>query len=131
MPRPDQVYHLREKIEEKVGYSQAVRSGNTLYVTGSVSADADGKPLAVGDMTGQLRNAYNDVRITLEAHGATFRNVVKETIYTLDFDDLMVASRMRKEIYQGGPWPATLWVQVARLVRPEFLVEVEVIADLT
>ena len=129
MALPDQIFHLRP-LEEALGYSQAVRAGDTLYITGSVSADDRGRPLAVGDMEGQLRNAYEDVRKTLAAFNLDFRHVVKETIHTLDFDALLRCSeRVRRDVYEGAAWPATMWHQVVRLIHADFLVEVEVIAQ--
>ena len=130
MARLDQVFHLRE-LEESFGYSQAVKSGKTLYISGSVSWDQDGNVLAAGDMEAQMRNAFNDIRRTLEAHGATFENVVKETIYTTDMDAAVEAAPLRGEFYGDYGSPAAVWVQISRLVYPELLIEVEVIAELS
>jgi 2-iminobutanoate/2-iminopropanoate deaminase len=129
MAKRDQVYHLRN-IEKAFGYSQAVKDGSTLFISGSLSMDDDGHPLAVGDMAGQLRNIYADIRKTLEAHGATFENIVKEVIYTIDMDALLESAPIRSEFYEDFELPATSWIGVPRLVHPEFLVEVEVTACL-
>ncbi len=79
-----------------------------------------------------MRNIYEDIRKTLEAHGATFDDVVKEAIFTLDMDRFNAeALPIRAEFYQGHSLPASsAWLQVSRLGLPEFLVEIEAIAVL-
>jgi 2-iminobutanoate/2-iminopropanoate deaminase len=128
-PRVKQVFHLNA-YEKDFGYSQAVLIDKTLYISGSVAADANGRLVAPGDMAGQVRAAYTNISRTLAAHGASFDEVVKETIFTTDMDALLKASDVRFEFYDKERLPATSWVQVQRLVDPGFLVEVEVIAEL-
>jgi len=128
-PRVKQVFHLNN-YEKDFGYSQAVLIDKTLYVSGSVSADANGRLVAAGDMAGQMRAAYANIRRTLAAHGADFDEVVKETIYTTDMDALLKSSDVRFEYYDKERLPTVSWVQVQRLVDPGFLVEIEVVAEL-
>src|SRR5277367_789685 len=128
-PRVKQVFHLNP-YEKDFGYSQAVLVDKTLYISGSVAADSDGRLVAPGDMAGQMRAAYSNVRRTLAAHGADFDEVVKETIYTTNMDALLKASDIRFEYYDKERLPTTSWVQVQRLVDPGFLVEIEVVAEL-
>ena len=127
--RVKQVFHLNP-YEKDFGYSQAVLIDKTLYISGSVAADENGQLVASGDMAGQMRTAYANIRRTLAAHGAGFDEVVKETIYTTDMDALLKASDMRFEYYDKERLPTTSWVQVQRLVDPGFLVEIEVVAEL-
>jgi 2-iminobutanoate/2-iminopropanoate deaminase len=128
-PRVKQVFHLNP-YEKDFGYSQAVLVDKTLYISGTVSVDESGRLVAPGDMAGQMRAAYADIRRTLEAHGAGFNEVVKETIYTTDMDALLKASDLRFEFYDKERLPTTSWVQVQRLVDPGFLVQIEVVAEL-
>jgi 2-iminobutanoate/2-iminopropanoate deaminase len=128
-PRIKQVFHLNA-YEKDFGYSQAVLIDKTLYVSGSMAADANGRLVAPGDMAGQMRAAYANIQRTLAAHGATFEEVVKETIYTTDMDALLKASDLRFEYYDKERLPTTAWVQVQRLVDPGFMVEIEVVAEL-
>jgi enamine deaminase RidA (YjgF/YER057c/UK114 family) len=128
-PRVQQLFHLNA-YEKDFGYSQAVQIDRTLYVSGSVSVDAKGRLVAPGDMAGQLRAAYANIQRTLAAHGATFNQVVKETIFTTDMDALLKSSDLRFEYYGKERLPAVSWLEVRRLVDPGFLVEVEVIAEL-
>jgi len=127
--RVKQVFHLNS-YEKDFGYSQAVLVDKTLYVSGSVAVDTQGRLVAPGDMAGQLRAAYLNIRRTLAAHRAGFDEVVKETIYTTDMNSLLKASDVRLEYYDKERLPTITWVQVQRLVDPGFLVEIEVIAEL-
>jgi 2-iminobutanoate/2-iminopropanoate deaminase len=127
--RVKRVFHLNP-YEKDFGYSQAVLIDKTLYISGSVAADQSGRLVAAGDMAGQMRAAYSNIRSTLAAHGADFDEVVKETIYTTDMDALLKASDVRFEVYNKERLPTTSWVQVQRLVDPGFLVQIEVIAEL-
>jgi 2-iminobutanoate/2-iminopropanoate deaminase len=128
-PRVKQVFHLNS-YEKDLGYSQAVLIGKTLYISGSVAADQNGRLEAPGDMAGQMRAAYSNIRRTLGAHGADFDAVVKETIFTTDMDALLKATDVRFEFYGKERLPATSWVQVQRLVDAGSLVEIEVVAEL-
>jgi 2-iminobutanoate/2-iminopropanoate deaminase len=138
--RVKRVFHLNP-FETDFGYSQAVlidktlyiRFGGrdkTLYISGSVAADEHGRLVSPGDMAGQMRAAYSNIRRTLAAHGADFEEVVKETIYTTDMDALLKASDLRFEYYNKERLPTTSWVQVQRLVDRGFLVQIEVVAEL-
>jgi 2-iminobutanoate/2-iminopropanoate deaminase len=127
--RVKQVFHL-SPYEKDFGYSQAVLIDKTLYISGSVAADQNGRLVAPGDMAGQMRAAYANIRRTLNAHGAGFDEVVKETIYTTSMDALLKASDLRFEFYDKERLPTISWVQVQRLVDPGFLVQIEVVAEL-
>ena len=76
--RVKRVFHLNP-YEKDFGYSQAVLIDKTLYISGSVAADQNGRLVSPGDMAGQMRAAYTNIRRTLAAHGADFEEVVKET----------------------------------------------------
>jgi 2-iminobutanoate/2-iminopropanoate deaminase len=127
--RVKQVFHLNP-YEKDFGYSQAVLIDKTLYISGSVAADENGRLVSAGDMAGQMRAAYSNIQRTLAAHGADFEEVVKETIYTTDMQALLKASDLRFEYYDKERLPTASWVQVQRLVDPGFLVQIEVVAEL-
>jgi 2-iminobutanoate/2-iminopropanoate deaminase len=127
--RVKRVFHLNP-YEKDFGYSQAVLVDKTLYISGSVAADEKGRLVSPGDMAGQMHAAYSNIRRTLEAHGADFEEVVKETIYTTDMNALLKASDLRFEYYNKERLPTTSWVQVQRLIDPGFMVQIEVVAEL-
>jgi 2-iminobutanoate/2-iminopropanoate deaminase len=123
-------YHAREGLEKSFHFAQAVKAGTTLYISGCLSWDADGNVLAPGDMAGQVRNVYDDIRKTLEAHGLSFASVVKENVFTTDMDALVEAAGERARFLEGVEPYAATWVEVKRLVNPDLLIEIEVTAIL-
>ena len=112
-------YHANEPVEVSIGYCEAVRVGDKLYVSGTVGA---------GEMPAAVRQAYSGLRKTLEANGLTFANVVKENVYTTDIDAFKKTGDIRKGFY-GSNLPAATWVEVRRLFLPQFVVEIEVVAE--
>jgi enamine deaminase RidA (YjgF/YER057c/UK114 family) len=116
-----EIYHEFEG-EKEFGYAQAVRTGNTLYISGTVSPGAT--------MAEQAEGVYRRLRATLDRFGASPSDIVKETVYTRDVDAFaaVIAIRMR---FLAGHTPAATWVQIQRLLMPEALVEVEMIVDLS
>src|SRR5258708_38170115 len=89
--RGKQVFHLNP-YEKDFGYSQAVLIDKTLYISGSVAADQNRRLVASGDMAGQMRAAYSNIRRTLAAHAAGFDAAVKESIATAGTDALLKTS---------------------------------------
>jgi enamine deaminase RidA (YjgF/YER057c/UK114 family) len=128
-PRVKHEFHLNA-YEKEFGYSQAILIDKTLYISGTVAADANGRLVAPNDMAGQMRAAYANLKRTLEANGADFDDVVKETIYTTNMDALLKAADLRFEYYSKDHPPTISWVQVQRLLDPGFLVEIEAVAEL-
>ena len=112
-------YHANEAVETSIGFCEAVRSGDKLYISGTVGA---------GEMPAAMKQAYDALRKTLEAHGLTFANVVKENVYTTDIEAFKKAGDIRKGYY-GANLPAATWVEVRRLFLPQFVVEIEVVAE--
>lgn len=123
--------------EEEYGYVQAVKRGDTIYLSGQLSHDGeelvapapvgeDGTVTDFGNMGAQLRQTYANAATLLERFGASLDDVVEEVVYTLDCDALLaVAGPVRKEAY-GRPDPrvASTMLATPRLAFPEQLVEV-------
>lgn len=105
-------------FERDVGYCNAVRIGNTLYISGAA---------APGPMPDAIARVYGSLQKTLASHGLTLGHVVKETVYATDLDALIKHQALRKAVYANSV-PAATWVQVARLYEPSLVLEVEVIA---
>lgn len=116
-PIDKKVFHLGP-WEHEIGYAQAVRVGNVLYVSGSTGG---------GDMPAAIRRAYSGIAATLAAHQLGFSHIVKETVFTTDIEALKANKAERNKFY-GSDFPAATWVQVSRLFNPEHVIEVEVIA---
>jgi enamine deaminase RidA (YjgF/YER057c/UK114 family) len=112
-------FHADERSETEIGYCQAIRSGNRLYISGTVGR---------GEMPAAVKMAYERLRKTLETNGLTFANVVEERVFTTDLDAFKASKDLRKSYY-GSTFPAATWVQVQRLFVPELVVEVELVAE--
>ena len=112
-------------------YSQAVRVETSeavwIYVSGQVALDAEGALVGVGDMRAQTERVFENLRAILEANGATFGDVVKITTYVTTLDDLAGMREVRGRYLPAEP-PASTAVQIAALVLPEALIEVDVVA---
>jgi 2-iminobutanoate/2-iminopropanoate deaminase len=122
------IYHRRE-LEHHFLFSQARRAGDLLFVSGSLSWDMDGNVVGVGDWGIQVSNVYADIAATLSHFGLTFRNVVKENVYCLDMENFVAVSGIRQNFYDPQFPPAATWVQIMRLVNPNLLLEVEIVAS--
>jgi reactive intermediate/imine deaminase len=110
------------------GYSHAVRTGNTLYVSGQVPRDPENR-IVDGDVEAQVRQVFANLHAVLEAAGASFRDVVKITTFLTDREHFETWRRVRAE-FVTEPYPASTLVVVEALSYPEYVVEIEVIAAL-
>ena len=109
-------------------YAQIVKAaGRTSYrISGQVAVNADGEDVAVGDMAGQIRCCYEMVTRALEAVGLTWADVVHIYTFTTDMDAYMEHEQAIARDYFGDAPPASTLVEVSRLVKREWLVEVQV-----
>jgi enamine deaminase RidA (YjgF/YER057c/UK114 family) len=128
-PRLRQVFHLNA-YEPGFGYAQAVKIGKTVYVSGTVAVDAQGRLVAPGDMAGQLSAVYQNLGLTLKAFGAGFENVAMERVYVTDMAAFLKVSDQRLAIYPHESLPAASFVEVRKLVDPGFLVQVDLTVEL-
>src|SRR5512132_1305761 len=86
--------------EKEYGYCQAVKVGDTIYLSGQVSHDEMGNIVGLGDMEAQMRQAYTNVRKVLAQYGATMDNVVDEVLFVTDMDTAFSAAvKCRQEIF--------------------------------
>jgi enamine deaminase RidA (YjgF/YER057c/UK114 family) len=113
------------------GYSQVVvATGSRLvFVAGQVALDAQGTLVAPGDVVGQARQAFANLRTAIEAAGASIDDVVKIIWYVVGYRPELLAelAAARNEVFQGHA-PASTLVGVSALAQPHFLVEVEAVA---
>jgi 2-iminobutanoate/2-iminopropanoate deaminase len=109
-------------------YSQAIRSGSLLFVSGQIPIDPATGSLVDGDIAAQTHRVFQNIAEILKAAGASFDRVVRTTIYLADMNDFAKVN----EVYGGyftAPFPARATVQVARLPR-DSRVEIDVIASM-
>ena len=115
------IYHAGP-WEKEIGYAQALRVANTIYVSGTTGTDVNGNP---PDLESQMKLAYRGIQKTLAHYGADLSKVVMERIYSTDMDALIQAQETRKAIYGGWLPPAT-WTEVKRLYEKGAKIEIEV-----
>ncbi|MBY8824243.1 RidA family protein [Sphingomonas colocasiae] len=125
-----QSFHLAPDAEKAFGYAQAVRIGDRLHISGSLSVDDDFAPIHAGDMAAQIGRVYDTISRTLTAFDAGFANVVSERIFVTDMDAFLAANLARIAAYAGCDLPAATAVEVRRLAFSECLIEVEIMAAL-
>ena len=116
-----------EGMTQPTAYTHVVRYGELLFLAGQVSTDGDGNVIGEGDMRAQVRQVLENMKTVLASQGAGFEDVVKITIYTTDIDAYRTTGDIRSEYWTGGA-PASTLVQIDRLARPVFLVEIEATA---
>ena len=116
-----------EGMTQPTGYHHLVKAGNLMFIAGQVALDGDGNVVGERDMVAQVRQVLENMKTVLASEGADFSNVVKINIFTTDIDRFRAASDVRREYFREHP-PASTLVQIERLARPVFLVEIEAIA---
>lgn len=117
--------------EKEYGYSQAVKVGDTIYLSGQVSHDDSGNIVGLRDMEAQMRQAYINIQKVLAQYEATIDNVVDEVVFVTDMDAAFVAAvKCRPEIFSGTPVVASTIVQIQRLAFPELMIEIRCVAKL-
>ena len=112
-------------VHEVVGLSHAFKAGNTIYLSGKVGRDEQGK-VVEGGFEAQALKTFENMKVVLEAAGASFKDVVKLTVYVTDIDDMPKLREIRNRFF-SPPLPASTAVQVASLARG-VLVEIEAVA---
>ena len=108
-------------------YTDAVRAGDLVFVSGCVPVDGEGRLVGAGDVVAQARQALTNVGAVLAAAGCSFADVAKVTIFLTDVDDRPRINPVRQEFF-GAARPASTLVEVARLAIPGARIEVEAVA---
>ena len=117
-------------LSTPTGYTHVVEvtgPSKTVYISGQIAYDKDGKVVGAGDMKAQAEQVFKNLQLALDAAGATFSDVVKMNTYITDMDKAPAVREVRAR-YFGETTPASTLVQVVHLARPELMLEIEVIA---
>lgn len=110
-------------------YSQAVRSGHLLFVSGQIPLDPASGSLVSGSIADQTERVLQNLGAILQAAGASFDRVVKTTVYLADMSEFAAMNEVYGR-YFSSPAPARATIQAARLPR-DVRVEIDLIADLS
>ncbi|MDP9261382.1 MAG: RidA family protein [Actinomycetota bacterium] len=108
-------------------YTDAVRAGDLLFVSGFVPVDGDGRLVGGDDVVAQTRQVLANLGAVLSAAGATFADVVKVTVYLTDIADRVRINPVRQEVF-GDARPASTLVEVSALAVPGAKLEIEAVA---
>jgi reactive intermediate/imine deaminase len=108
-------------------YTDAVRAGDLLFVSGFVPVDGEGRLVGGDDVVAQARQVLSNLGAVLAAGGATFADVVKVTVYLTDIADRARINPVRQEFF-GGARPASTLVEVSALAVPGAKLEIEAVA---
>ncbi|HWZ58026.1 MAG TPA: RidA family protein [Gemmatimonadaceae bacterium] len=121
---------IPETMPKSVGYSQVatVTGGTIVFIAGQVALDRSGTVVGRDDFRAQVQQVFENVGAAITAAGGTFRDVIKLNTYVLDLANLPVFREVRDRFINLESPPASTAIQVPRLFRPEFLVEIEAIA---
>jgi len=122
--------YLGLNIEEYFGYAQAVKAGDTIYLSGQVSLDEECNVVGIGDMETQIRQAYSNIKKVLAQYNSSIENVVDEVIFVTDMEAVSSTEVMkcRHEMYSGNPVVASTVVEISRLGYSQLMVEIKCVA---
>lgn len=117
-------------LSTPTGYTHVVEAsgGRTLYISGQVALDSTGALVGAGDFRAQTTQAMENLRRALAAGGATFADVVKINWYVTDAAQVGVVRDVRARYISADRLPASTFVAVRALARPEWLIEIEAVA---
>jgi reactive intermediate/imine deaminase len=129
MPATRQEYRVAGLPAPLSHYTDAVRFGDLLFVSGLTAHDAEGR-LVDGDAAMQTRQILTNLQLVLAAAGASLADVLKVTVYLTDIADRAIINPVREEFF-GRSRPASTLVEVSALALPGMRVEIEAIAGIS
>ncbi len=104
-------------------------SGQIVHLKGQVALDRDGRVVGANDMRAQVRQTLENIRTALASVGGEMADIVSLTQYATDIEQFMLAGDVRKEFF-AEPFPVTTTIQIARLYRPDLMIEITSMAEI-
>lgn len=108
-------------------WSQAVQTGDILFISGQIALDAGGNMVGKDDFAAQAEQVFENLSILLDEAGYSFEHVCKITVFLTDMGDRQTFAVIRKKYFSDYP-PASTLVEVSRLAMPDLKVEMEAVA---
>lgn len=104
-----------EKAPKVIGtYSQAIKSGNRVYISGQIGLDPETGELVTENVEREAQQAFSNLKNIVEVAGGQMDNIVKMTVYLMDFNDYDMVNALMQTLFEQ-PYPARAVVQVAGL----------------
>ena len=122
-------YSSGAKWENIVGYSRAVKIGNTIEVTGTVAAGENNEVVGAGDAYKQTKFILEKIEAVLLRAGATMKDVVRTRMFVTDISRWEEYGKAHGEFFASIK-PCTSMIEVKGLIDPEYLIEIEATAIL-
>jgi enamine deaminase RidA (YjgF/YER057c/UK114 family) len=131
--KPFRIFNPETMAKPTVGYSQVaeVGEGKIVYIAGQIALDKSGNLVGKDDFRAQVQQVFENLKAAVEASGGDFNSVIKLNIYCaagVDPGQLPVLREVRDKYVNTGNPPTSTLVFVQRLVRPEWLIEVDAVA---
>ena len=122
-------YFNPDTMSKPRGYTHAVKTGNTVYIAGQISASPDGGVVGKGDPEAQVRQIWRNIEAAVKAAGGGgLQNVVKTTTYVTSINHAGAVRKVRDELFSAMPPPTSTLLVISELASPDYLVEIEAIA---
>ncbi|GCE29131.1 enamine deaminase RidA [Dictyobacter alpinus] len=121
-----------ETLPSMPGYSHVVEvtRGRTIYIAGQIALNQVGAIVGMQDFRAQTQQVFENLKAALAAVDANFSHVVKLNIYVVDISQVLILREVRDHYVNTANPPASTLVEVRKLAREEFLIEIEAIAHL-
>ena len=131
--QPFRIFNPDTMAKPTAGYSQVaeVRGGKLVYIAGQVALDRSGKLVGKDDFRAQVEQVFENLNAAVKAAGGDFHSVIKLNYFcaeSVDPSQLPVVREIRDKYVNTANPPVSTFVVVKRLVRPEWLIEVEAVA---
>lgn len=112
------------------GYSTVVevRNVSTIFISGQIAVNKEGEIVGLGDLAAQTRQVFENIKLALEAASVDFQHVIKLSFFMTDISQMQIVRDIRDEYINLANPPASSAFEVRKLVRDEFLIEVEAVA---
>lgn len=115
-------------------YMGLIRQGTACHIAGHLAVGDDGEVVGAGNFAAQFAQVFRNLKRTLEAAGGSCRSIAKMTTFMTSADDIPEFMRLRAELFPtlfgDGVYPPNTLIIISRLVKPEFMLEVEAVAAL-